>query len=195
MAASKDELRKIRNRLRSYERKLRREKQRWGCYDDSAGKRYLVGPHYLLLGDDAGALAAFQWFGTEFPDDTGEPGHLLCWTLALHRAGNEEDAARKLRQTMLGNLYLVPRLLGAPIAALDIWHGSNSAEPDYIDDIPAEYFELWTPAEREWAARLYQSPELQGVRARFIEIGRALNTTPPGPERTRLVAEWHKLDG
>jgi len=45
------------------------------------------------------------------------------------------------------------------------------------------------------AARLYHSPDFQGVRARFIEIGRALNTTPPGPERTRLVAEWHKLDG
>jgi hypothetical protein len=34
-------------------------------------------------------------------------------------------AARKLRQTMLSNLYLVPHLLGAEQAELNIWHGSN----------------------------------------------------------------------
>ena len=101
MTDSKDELRKIRNRLRSYERKLRKEKEESGFYDDSAGKRYLIGPHYLLLGDDKGAFEAFQWFEQEFSEDVGEPGHLLCWTLALHRSGNEVGAARKLRYTVL----------------------------------------------------------------------------------------------
>jgi len=190
---TKDELRKIRNRLRSYERKLRREKEEWGLYRDGAGKRYLVGPHYLLLGDDAGARAAFEWFEREFPNDGGEPGHMLCWALALHRAGNEVGAARKLRQTMLGNLYLVPHLLGSPIARLDIWHGSNWEEPEYLDEVPAEYLGLWTDAERAWAAGLYHSAEFQAVRSRYIEISRALNTTPRGPERTRLVEEMIRL--
>ena len=61
----------------------------------------------MLLEDSDGAVAAFRWFEKEFSDDTGEPGHLLCWSLALHRAGNEIGAARKLLQTMLSNLYLV----------------------------------------------------------------------------------------
>ena len=115
--------RRIRARLRSYERKLRTEKERYGFYRDGAGKRYQVGPHYMLLADNEGALGAFRWFEKEFPDDVGEPGHLLCWTLALHRAGNEIGAAKRLRKTMLNNLYLVPRLLGSPIAELEIWHG------------------------------------------------------------------------
>ena len=180
---------KIQSRLRSYERKLQKEKREQGFYRDGAGKRYQIGPYYLLLGDNEGALAAFQWFEKEFSEDAGEPGHLLCWTLALHLAGNEVGAARKLRQTMLSNLYLVPHLLGSPIAELDIWHASSDAEPGYIECIPESYFLLWTEAEREWVAGLYHSPGFQSVRARYIEISRALGTTPPGAERSRLVEE------
>ncbi len=183
---------KIRSRLRSYERKLQKEKREHGFYRDGAGKRYQIGPHYMLLGDDEGALDAFRWFEKEFSDDAGEPGHLLCWTLALHRAGNEIGAAKKLRQTMLSNLYLVPHLLGSPVDELDIWHGSSDAEPSYVEYVPEAYLQLWTEAEREWASGLYQSPGFRSVRERYIKISKALDTTPPGPERSRLVEEMYK---
>ena len=185
---------KIRSRLRSYERKLQKEKKEYGFYRDGAGKRYQVGPHYLLLDDNEGALAAFEWFGKEFPDDVGEPGHSLCWALALYRAGNEVGAAKKLRQTMLSNLYLVPHLVGSPIAKLDIWHGSSDADPSYVECISEAYLLLWTEADRKWASRLYHSPGFQSVRERYIEISRALDTTPPGPERSRLVEEMYELE-
>jgi len=187
------EKQKIRSRLRSYERKLRKEKEKYGWYDDSAGKRYQVGPHYMLLDDNEGALAAFQWFQQEFPDDVGVPDHFLCWSLALYRAGNEFGAAKKLRQAMFSNLYLVPRLLGSPIAELDIWHGSSDAEPSYVEYLPEPYLQLWNDEEREWAAGLYEGPGFRSVRERFIEISRALATTRPGPERSRLVEEMDEL--
>ena len=185
---------KIRSRLRSYERKLEKEKKEHGFYRDCAGKRYQVGPHYMLLDDNDGALAAFQWFAKEFPDDIGVPDHFLCWSLALHRAGNEIGAARKLRQTMFSNLYLVPRLLGSPIAELNIWHGSSDSEPSYVEHIHEPYLWLWTDEEREWAPGLYHSPGFNFVRERLIEIRKALDTTRPGPERSRLVEEMHKLE-
>ena len=149
----------------------------------------------MFLGDNNGALAAFQWFEKEFSDDAGEPGHLLCWSLALHRAGNEVGAAKKLRQTVLCNLYLVPHLLGSPIAELDIWHGSSDAELGYIECVPEAYLQLWTEAEQEWASGRYRSPGFQSVRERYIEISKALDTMPPGPERSRLVEEMYKLEG
>jgi hypothetical protein len=186
---------KIRSRLRSYERKLQKEKKEHGFYRDGAGKRYQIGPHYMLLDDNDGALAAFEWFEKEFSDDAGKPDHLLCWSLALHRAGNEIGAARKLRQTMFSNLYLLPLLLGSPIAELDIWHGSSDAEPSYVEHIHEPYLRLWTDAEREWASGLYQSPGFRSVRARYIEISEALDTTRPGPERSRLVEEMYELKG
>ncbi len=105
------------------------------------------------------------------------------------------EGAKKLRQTMLSNLYLVPHLVGSPIAELDIWHGSSDAEPSYVEYIPEAYFLLWTEAEREWAARLYRSEGFQSVRARYIEISRLLDNTPPGPERSRLVEEMYELEG
>ena len=188
------EQQKIRTRLRSYERKLRKEKEKYGWYDDGAGKRYQVGPHYMLLDDNDGALAAFQWFEKEFPDDIGVPDHFLCWSLALYRAGNEIGAAKKLRQTMFSNLYLVPRLLGSPIAELNIWHGSSDAEPSYAEHVHEPYLRLWSEAEREWASGLYYSPGFQSARERFIEIARALDTAPPGAERSRLVKELHELE-
>ena len=188
------EQQKIRTRLRSYERKLRKEKEKYGCYDDGAGKRYQVGPHYMLLDDNDGALAAFQWFEKEFPDDVGVPDHFLCWSLALYRAGNEIGAAKKLRQAMFSNLYLVPRLLGLPTAELDIWHGSSDAEPSYVEHIHEPYLQLWTDAEREWADGLYHGPGFRSARERFIEIAGALATTRPGPDRRRLVEEMEKLE-
>jgi hypothetical protein len=189
-----DEKKKIRARLRSYERKLRQEKERHGFYDDGAGKRYQVGPHYMLLDDLDGALAAFQWFEKEFPDDVGVPDHFLCWSLALYRAGNEIGAAKKLRQTMFSNLYLVPRLLGSPIAELDIWHCTSDAELLYAERIHEPYLHLWSEAEREWASGLYYSPGFRKARERYIEISRLLDTTPPGEKRSRLVREMHELE-
>ncbi len=108
--------------------------------------------------------------------------------------GNEIGAAKKLRQTMFSNLYLVPHLLGSPIAELGIWHGSGDAELSYVEYVPEAYRALWTEAELDWASRLYQSPGFQSVRERYIEIARALDTTQPGPARSRLVEEIEELE-
>ena len=167
------EQQKIRSRLRNYERKLQQEKKKYGFYRDGAGKRYQVGPHYMLLDDNDGALAAFQWFEKEFPDDVGVPAHFLCWSLALYRAGNEIGAAKKLRQTMFSNLYLVPRLLGSPIAELDIWHCTSDAELSHAEHVHEPYLQLWNDEERDWAEGLYYSPGFQSARERFIEIALA----------------------
>jgi hypothetical protein len=188
------EQQKIRSRLRSYERKLQQEKKKFGCYSDGAGKRYQVGPHYMLLGDNEGAHAAFEWFEQEFDDDSGKPDHTLCWSLALYRVGNEIGAAKKLRQAMLSNLYLVPHLLGEPIPGIDMWHGSSDAELSFAEHIHGPYLALWTDEEKEWASGLYESPGFQAARERYIEISRLLDTTRPGPERSRLVKEMHELE-
>ena len=103
---------KIRARIRRYERALRQEQECYGFINDDAGKRYLLGPLYLLMGDTAGALRSFAWFAQTCPDDSGDPLQYLCWTLALYRAGELEHATAKLRQTMLSNLYLLPPVTG-----------------------------------------------------------------------------------
>ena len=184
---------KLKARIRRYEPALRSEHAQFGIYDDSSGKRYLLGPLYLLLGDLPGALTAFAWFERAFPDDSGEPLHLLCWTLALYRSGNMSAAAQKLRQTMLANLYLLPHLLGLEQDKLDIWHGTNWAEQDYLQYAPAEFLKLWDAPALQWAQATYHHPEFIQVRSRYIQLLEQLKHERPGPRRSQLVREAFRL--
>lgn len=187
------EPKKIRARIKRYERALRKELEAYGAIRDGYGKRYLLGPLYLLMDDLEGALASFEWFEQSFPDDIGEPMHYLCWTLALYRAADRERAADKLRQTMLSNLYLIPHLLGRDQEELDIWHGSNYEEKGYLDYVPPEIWGLWNAPALRWAAETYDSPALSRVRERHIEILRQLESEPRGPRRSELVDELFRL--
>jgi hypothetical protein len=189
------EPKKIKDRIRRYERGLQQEHRRFGAYDDGSGKRYLLGPLYMMVDDLPGALKSFEWFAQNFSDDIGDPMHYLCWTLALYRSGDLEAATHKLRQTMLLNLYLVPHLLGLEQAQLDIWHASNLDRKDYIEYTPPEIFELWDEEALQWAREAYQSPTLRQVRERYIEIYRQLKTEPRGPKRSELVQEASRLRG
>ena len=178
----------IRARIRRYERKLQQERRELGCYHDGAGKRYFIGPLYLLMGDLAGAVRSFQWFDQEFPDDSDDPGQYLCWTLALYRAERLQEAVTKLRETMLQHRFLLPRLLGKNVDGLDISPDSDELEMMRLDHIPQEYFDIWNERELLWASALYDG-ELSTVRARYIEIERKLEHEPRGERRTRLVDE------
>ncbi len=100
---------KIHARIRRYERNLRKRDAR-----DGSGLRYLLGSLYLLLDDTEGALAHYKWFARKFHDDSGEPFHRLSWALALHRAGKQDEAAKRLRNAHSQNVYLIPAVLGIP---------------------------------------------------------------------------------
>jgi len=184
---------KIRQRLRRYERELRKEYETFGAIHDGSGKRYFLGPLYMLLDDLPGALQSFEWFEQNFPDDVGDSFQYLCWTLALYRSGDLAAATRRLQQTMLLNLYVLPHLLGEELAELDIWHGSNVAQKDYVEYIPPELFELWDEEALQWARETYHSPKLSQVRKRYIEIHRQLKDERPGPRRSKLVQESYTL--
>ncbi len=107
------EPKRIAERIRHYENALRKDVRTFGGIEDGAGKRYLLGVLYLMLGDVKGALQSYKWLEQALPDDTGDPLDYLCWTLALYRSGDFEAASKKLLQTMLQNLYLLPTLIGA----------------------------------------------------------------------------------
>jgi hypothetical protein len=183
------EPKKIRERIKRYEREMRQEYERLGAIDDGNGKRYLLGPLYLVVGDLAGALASFEWFEQMFPDDMGEPFQYLCWALALYRSGNMAGASLRLRQAMLSNLYLIPHLLGMAQDRLNIWHGSNVAEKEYLEYAPPEIWALWDEPALQWAKETYESPELGRIRARYVEIYEQLLSEPRGPKRSQLVSE------
>jgi hypothetical protein len=193
MARLPKDPKKIREQIKQYERALAQEHKTFGAVHDGAGHRYLLGPLYLILGDIQGAVKSFAWFAKTFPDDAGEPLQYLCWSLALYRSGDLDAAARKLRQTMLMNLYLLPHLLGLQQEQLDIWHGSTWAEASYLQFAPPEFFALWDAAALEWAKGCYESLAFTQLRTHYSEIYRQLKTEPVGPMRQDLVREAFAL--
>ena len=195
MSVFPKEPKKIRAQITRYERELRKERDRFGYIGDGYGKRYLLGPLYLLMGDVAGAVKSFEWFEQTFPDDVGEPVHFLCWTLALHRSGDAAQAAQRLRQTMLSNVYLIPHLLGREQDELDIWHGTNYEQKGFLEYVPPEIWALWDGPALRWAEKTYDSPEFGRIRARYIEIHEQLKSEPRGPRRSALVSEAFSLQG
>ncbi len=185
---------KIRARIRRYERKLKQEKQQQGgYYGDGAGKRYYMAPLYMLMGDQDGAIESFRWYEQEFPNDIGDPGHFLCWTLALYRNDELEAARQKLCRTMLANVYVFPYLFGDDIVPDEIWGQWTEGSTERLYEIPWDYFELWSDAEEQWARDCWNSEDVTRVRERHIEINRILETEPRGPRRTQLVQEDSEL--
>jgi tetratricopeptide (TPR) repeat protein len=184
---------KIKQRIRRYKRSMRKEYEEHNFISDGYGKRYLLGILYMLADDLEGALESFAWFAEMFPDDVGEPFHYLTWALALYRSGDIEEATFRLRQAMLSNLYVIPHLLGIEQDVLDIWHGSNWAEKDYVGYASPEIWALWDAPALTWAEATYTSAEFQRIRNRYIDIEKQLKTEPRGPRRSELVNTSSKL--
>ena len=185
--------RKIEERIKRYEDDLHKEFKKSRYISDDSGKRYMIGPMYLLLGDVSGAIKSFEWFEKVFPDDSGEPFHLLCWALGLYQSNDRAKAAKKLCRAMLSNLYLLPYLVGIEQPSLDIWQSTNWEGKEYVEQGPAELLQLWDEQALRWAEELYQSESFRKVRERSIEIFRLLKTEPVGPKRSDLVKELSAL--
>ena len=183
---------RIRERIRRYERALKKELES-GYGGDGYGKRFFLGPLYMLMGDVDGALTSFDWYEEAYPDDGGEPYQYLTWALALFRGGRRQEAVNKVYQTMLENLYLVPFLLGRNPQRLDIWHGSNLGWIEYAVEIPQELLSLWDDAAQQWAREVSENPVVIEKVARYVAIHRELKSEPRGPRRTALVNESYAL--
>ena len=63
---------RIRERIRRCERALKRELEE-GYGGDGYGKRFLLGPLYMLMGDVDGALASFDWYEGAYPTRRRRP--------------------------------------------------------------------------------------------------------------------------
>ena len=184
---------KIKARIREYERKMQKQKELIGGIDDGAGNRYLLGPLYMLLDDIEGALKSFEWFDREFPDDSGDLLQYVCWAIVLKRARQNAAASEKLLATVMQNVYIIPFILGRKIEREDMWHASNIEDVDYLGYIPDEIMKALTEADKKWIANEYDKERTQIVRAKYVALHRDLDDLPVGPERSRAVEQVFRM--
>ena len=98
-----------------------------------------------------------------------------------------------LAETMLANLYLIPRVLGEKTALYDIWHPSSDAQMHYVEYMPKEVLASLTQAETQWMSHEYDSSDFQRMRNRYIEIYQKLKDIKTINERRQLLDEAHSL--
>ena len=183
----------LEKRISSYRNALLKEQKQFGYVNDGAGKRYLLFSLYLVLNNLEQVQYYLSWYENEFSDDVGEPIQLMCWAVVLKRLGKNAEARRKLAETMLSNLYIIPKVLGKEIAAYDFWHSSSNADIDYFEYMPREVISALTEAEIQWISLEYESKDFLRIRERFIEIYRQLQGLKDMDERKRLLEESHTL--
>jgi len=183
----------LKKRISSYKASLSKEQREFGHVNDGAGKRYLLFPMYLALDNTEEAQDYIAWYENEFSDDVGEPIQKLCWAVILKRIGKETEARKLLAETMLANLYLIPKVLGKQMAIYDIWHPSSDAQMHYVEYLPQEVLASLTEAEAQWISHEYESAEFQRIRNRYIEIYQKLTDIKNINERKRLVDESYSL--
>ena len=183
----------LEKRISSYRNALLKEQKQFGYVNDGAGKRYLLFSLYLVLNNLEQAQYYLSWYENEFSDDVGEPIQLLCWALILKRFEKNAEARKKLAETMLSNLYIIPKVLGKEIAAYDIWHSSSDGDIDYFEYMPREVIAALTEVEIQWISQEYESLDFCHIRERYIEIYHQLQGLKDMDERKKLLAESHTL--
>ena len=183
----------IKRHIEKFEKLLQSEKRRYGCYDDGGGIRYLIGPYYMLAGDIEGALKHYKWFKRVFPDDCGEPGQYLSWTLALYKSGDLKKAYIKFLQTLFMNPHVIARIIGTDYI-LQFRPGSNIPTKEWADWIPDEIYNLWDGDAKIWLKESFCSEKTQVLLVRYNDIGKQLENEPVGERRSTLVEELSAME-
>ena len=179
---------KIRERIKRYERAFKTPH-----HDDGAGKRFLLGPLYVLLGDTDGALRSYAWYKQTFSEDIPESFNHLCWVLALIRGGHPDEAKLKFREMLFDNLYVVPLLLGENPNPHPFRHFSNWSELGYVQEGPTELFALWNDDELKWIRDQWSKPALQEDIRNYIAVQIEMEKTN-GPEaRGKLMKKADQI--
>ena len=174
------------------EKQLKSEKRRFGCYDDSAGVRYLIGSYYLIAGDLDNALRHYEWFEKTFPGDAGEPGQYLSWTYALYKSGNLKKAYNKFLHTLIMNPYVIARLHNIDFTLPFEW-SCNIMSKEWADDIPDEIYNLWKNEDIIWLRESYDNEKTREIFDEYCALEIRIEKEHVGPERSRLVDKVFEL--
>ena len=158
--------------------------------NDNQGVRWMIGNDYLRVGDNEGAIKAFEQCLLE------EVGCAFGLALAkLHAHGPSADVGHALVTGFAGNRYVTPMLLGESWERLDAFHGTNMAEPEWAHDIIVAQADLWhaVPRGADVLRFWWTAPPVANYRRKLDDTMVRLKDLSAPNERSAVVSEWHEL--
>jgi hypothetical protein len=183
------DLKRIRTKLRSYERKFRESPH----YRDGSGVRFLMGPYYLCLNDLDGAIAHYDWFWNTYPDSIDEPFHTLGQVITKFRQGQGENSHSLLKRLYASNPYLLPHILDIDLGNIIIPGSSNWEERPYVLNAPKELYSYLSPEEIEWLRSIWNESNFSAFVKAYNNIQLCLKGEPAGEHRRGLLDLRMKL--
>lgn len=169
------QIEKIKKKIRKHRAFLRAEKRKLGWYDDSYGKRYIIGMLYIQIEDYKSALRYFNWFDKEFSDDVGFPDFLLTWCLSLFKSNKLKEAEIKAIEVSFSNTYLIPLLLRKKIKEIRKSELSSVENINAAKYMVAEWKDKYNQKDfNEWLSQFLETPKYQSYINEFIDIKKKL---------------------
>jgi len=191
MPTKKEE--RTKKKIASIRGKLLAEKRKFGCFDDSYGRRYMPPTLHIDIGDYKGGLTYMRWFEKNFPDDIGMPDFLFEWTMLLFYAGKEKLARTKALQTYFSNAYLIDLYFSMPIFEKKEYESSNLSGVEFLN-----YFDYRATDERfedfsVWLDALIRTPAFKSKQKEFSEIQKRLLDEEDQETRVYLLKRKRQL--
>jgi len=181
------QIEKIKLSIKRNRAALLAEKRKFGGFDDSAGRRYVIADLYLRIGDYSGALTYKKWFDNNFPDDCGDPLLSLNWAVAFHASGLIDDCKIFTIDTAFKNVYLHGLLIGRPIEHINKSELSNSDWLDFAQEILDDCKKVTTQQYILWLSSFVDSAEYQEPLNKFIALNKLLKDETDRTKRVYLL--------
>lgn len=177
---------RVKTQITEARRALSAEKRKYGWYDDSYGRRYVIGELYLKIQDFKGLARYHTWFYKEFEDDIGGPELLLAWGVGFISLGKKELAALRIAELENLNSYLLPILVGQDTGPIDKYEWANYAQHDYAVAVANRLTKMIPAPVIKTLEQVYQDPAYLALKEELVETYRLIKSMPSGPERTHL---------
>ena len=184
----------IKKKIKSHRAKLTGEKRKFGWYDDSYGRRYVIAELYIKIQDHKGALRYFNWFEKEFKEDIGFPDFLFYWTATLY----ENDKIKKARQlaykTLFSNIYLIEAVCAKTPRYLDYKGYSNIDTLEFADSMKQTCIKNTSDNFRSWIQEFSSCDEYEKVLNEYVSLNKLIVDERPGKIRSELLDHRRALE-
>lgn len=187
------QIERVQKKIKSIRATLAAEKRKFGCYDDSAGRRYLPPALYLKIEDYKGGMIYFRLFAKNFPDDMGWPDFLFEWTVVLFKVGKLKEAERKAMETHFSNTYVLDRFLGRPLDKTEKHEWGGWEKADFLELFSYSREDTRLADFAEWLEGFLDSEAFRGVRDRFLDAQRRLLDCKDDARRRELLEVVREL--
>ncbi|NJK97153.1 MAG: hypothetical protein HC905_21570 [Bacteroidales bacterium] len=184
---------KIQQSIKRHRAALAAEKRKFGDYDDSAGRRYVIADLYMKISDYKGAITYKKWFDKNFPDDMGSALLSLNWSVAYYELGKMHEAKMLAIETGLQNVYLHHLLLKRSVTRIDMEeHGHDLLA--FAEELVNYCKKTVTSPYLEWLTGFMESDEYKKPVTRYIALSKLLKDEDNREKRSELLNQIWDLE-